>query len=92
MSSVVVEDTRSVSALPALRAAIDERGLRYSWVAERIGVSRPMFSMVLSGERRLAGDRARLLAELIEADFFSLFDTSNAGTVPSSATTGVRCG
>lgn len=92
MSSLLIEDTRSVSALPALRSAIDARGLRYSWVAERIGVSRPMFSMVLSGERRLAIERARNLAELIGADFFSLFDTSNAGTVPSSDATGVCCG
>lgn len=78
MSSTVSFDIRSVSARPGLRAAIDDRGLKYSWVADRIGVSRPMFSMVLSGERRLAFDRARQLAALLGADFFSLFDAANA--------------
>lgn len=77
MSSSVSFDIRSVSARPGLRAAIDDRGLKYSWVADRIGVSRPMFSMVLSGERRLAFDRARLLSALLGADFFSLFDASS---------------
>lgn len=90
------EDTlvlpRSVNATAGLRAALDDRGLRYSWVAERIGVSRPFFSMVLGGERKLGVERARHLADLIGADFFSLFDTSASAETASVVQEGVGRG
>mgnify|MGYP000213596759 CR=1 FL=1 len=47
------------------RRLLDERGLRHSWVASRIGVSPATLSNALRGRRRLRADAAQRLAELL---------------------------
>jgi predicted transcriptional regulator len=48
-----------------LRARIRERGLKQSWVADQIGVSRPSLSVYLSGKSPLPIDKLRPLAEAL---------------------------
>ena len=51
-----------------LRAFLDERGVRYSWVADRLGVSRPHFHFVMDGARPVTEDMAVRLADLFGVD------------------------
>jgi transcriptional regulator with XRE-family HTH domain len=48
-----------------LRRLIDARGLRYSWVARRAGVSPALLSMVMSGRRRMTDALAERLADVL---------------------------
>lgn len=50
----------------SIRRILDARGLRYSWVAARIGVSPSMLTKVMQGERKLTTEKRRRLAELLQ--------------------------
>lgn len=65
MKSVITTKTK-------LRAFLDERGVRYSWVADQLGISRPHFHFVMDGERPMTNEMANRLAELfgVSADIF----------------------
>ena len=47
-----------------LRAFLDSRGTKYSWVAERLGLNASHFSRILDGTRPLTAENATKLAEL----------------------------
>lgn len=44
---------------------IKDRGLKISWIAKKIGVSQPMLSMYLRGQRSLSDDKERKLKEIL---------------------------
>lgn len=48
-----------------LREAIDSRGIRYSWVAERIGISRPHLHHLMEGHRPMTRDVAQRIADVL---------------------------
>ncbi|BAQ84123.1 hypothetical protein [uncultured Mediterranean phage uvMED] len=45
---------------------IKNKGLKISWLAEKIGVSQPYLSMCLSGERNLGDEKEFKLKELLK--------------------------
>lgn len=47
------------------RLKIRNKGLKISWLASKIGVSQPMLSMFLSGERNLSNEKELKLKELL---------------------------
>jgi plasmid maintenance system antidote protein VapI len=46
------------------RAFLDERGIRYSWLADQLGVSRPHLSYILDGQRPVTDAMAARLADI----------------------------
>jgi len=48
-----------------LREEIRSKGYRMSWIADKIGVSQPLLSMYLSGERTIPEDKEKRIKELI---------------------------
>jgi predicted transcriptional regulator len=48
-----------------LEQQIKDKGLKKSWIASKIGVSNPMFSMFLSGERNLPEEKIRQIKDLV---------------------------
>lgn len=49
-----------------LKDVIKNKGLKISWLAEKIGVSQPYLSMCLSGERNLDKEKEDKLKELLK--------------------------
>ena len=50
----------------ALRIFLDERGIRYGWVVEKLDITQSHFSRILAGDRPLTPAMARRLGELFE--------------------------
>lgn len=49
-----------------LRKQITEKGLKVSWVANKIGVSQPYLSMMLKGERHMTADVEEKIKSLLK--------------------------
>ena len=49
-----------------LKEQIKNKGLKISWLADKIGVSQPFLSMCLSGERSLSNEKELELKELLK--------------------------
>lgn len=56
--------TTTVAGPLPLRRFLDERGIRYSWVAEKLGVSPSHMTQVMDGKRPLPRKHAETLAAL----------------------------
>ena len=48
-----------------IRGLIEARGLKYSYIAERLGVSRKTFSHIMTGRRRITVAEVVKLSELL---------------------------
>jgi plasmid maintenance system antidote protein VapI len=69
-----------------LRDLLDARGTRYSWVADRLGVSRPHFHFILEGSRPLTDDQVVRLSDILEVtpcDFLEERSDGGANTTPT---------
>jgi plasmid maintenance system antidote protein VapI len=51
-----------------LRTFLDERGLRYIWVAERLGISKSHLGHIMDGRRPLNPTLAERIGELFDVD------------------------
>lgn len=51
---------------PNLRAFLDERGVRYVWVAQKLGVSKAHLWQIMEGQRPITSERAQQLATLFD--------------------------
>ena len=49
-----------------LKDKIKSKGLKISWLAEQIGVSQPMLSMFLKGERQISIEKENKLKEMLK--------------------------
>jgi plasmid maintenance system antidote protein VapI len=49
-----------------LRAFLDERGIRYVWVADKLGISPPHLHHIMEGARPLTEELANRLADLFD--------------------------
>ena len=47
------------------RKQINNRGLKISWLANKIGVSQPLLSLFLKGERTLKAEKELLLKQIL---------------------------
>lgn len=56
----------TTEAKSTLRLLIDSRGLRYSWVAQKVGVAPSTLTQLMNGSRRARADVAERLAALLE--------------------------
>lgn len=57
-----------------LRDLIDERGWRYSYVADQIGVAPAVLSRIMSGKRPLNAGELVKLQNLLGVQYFRFFD------------------
>lgn len=57
-----------------LRDLIDERGLKYGFVASKLEISPTLFTRLLSGERPLSARELLALTELLGVEAKSFFD------------------
>jgi len=48
-----------------LRNQIQEKGLKFNWVAEKVGVSKTMFSFYMTGTRTMPTDVKKKVKELL---------------------------
>ena len=48
-----------------LRESIREKGIKMNWIADKIGVSQPLLSMYLSGERLMPEEKERAIKALL---------------------------
>mgnify|MGYP006374771963 CR=1 FL=1 len=48
-----------------LRAKIDAKGLKISWLAKQIDVHQPVLSMYLRGKRTISEDKEKKLKEIL---------------------------
>lgn len=44
---------------------IKDKGLKIIWLADQLGISQPLLSMYLSGERNMSGETEKKLKELL---------------------------
>ena len=51
-----------------MRPYLNERGIKQSWVASKVGISQPYLCLILSGNRNLPDTVAARLVELFGAD------------------------
>lgn len=65
-------DTRAKSRL---REFLDSQGRRYSWVAERIGVTPSHLTRLMDGERPVTTEVAAKLAELFSVPASSFIES-----------------
>lgn len=75
-----------------LRALIDERGLRYNFVADKIGTNPSNLTRLMNGERSLPASELLALERLLGVDaavFFDGRDLLLVTDVPTSAPSGV---
>lgn len=49
-----------------IREMLDARGIKYSWVADRLGISPSLMTRVMQGKAHLTPERRRRLAELLQ--------------------------
>jgi len=49
-----------------LRKQINEKGLKISWIANKIGVSQPYLSMMLKGERHITTEVETKIKSLLK--------------------------
>lgn len=59
-----------------LEAVINERGLRFDWVAKQSKVSKSHLSMMMNGKRGASEAVATRIAETLGIPLFLLFDLS----------------
>jgi len=69
---------RRYFATDHLKTAIEHQGRTFRWVARQIGVSDSHFNRVLSGERWVSEERARLVAALLSLDFCLLWKVAES--------------
>lgn len=56
--------TTSIATPPPLRGFLDARGIRYSWVAEKLGFTPSHMTQLMDGKRPLTRKHAETLAAL----------------------------
>ena len=49
-----------------LSEKIKSKGLKISWIADRLGISQPMLSMMLRGQRDISEERLKQLKEILK--------------------------
>jgi hypothetical protein len=64
---------RRYVALPTLRTKIRTQGRLQSWVADRVHLSNPQMSLVVSGKRTVSEVHAHVIAALLEVDVNDVF-------------------
>jgi plasmid maintenance system antidote protein VapI len=55
----------TATELRAIKSAIQSRGLKKKWLAQKIGVSQPTISLFLNGERNLSEPKYVALSKLL---------------------------
>lgn len=75
MSENVVSSPKQKVRATGLRRCLDERGIKYSFVARKVGIWPARMTGVLQGTRLLERDRAERMCELIGVPFFVAFDS-----------------
>lgn len=48
------------------RKRIKEKGLKIIWIADKLGISQPLLSMYLSGDRNMSEDTEERLKEILK--------------------------
>ena len=48
------------------RKRIKEKGLKIIWIAEKLGISQPLLSMYLSGDRNMSEETEDRLKEILK--------------------------
>ena len=70
-----------VTTKPKLRGVLDSKGIRYSWVADNVGISRPHLHHVMEGNRPLTRDLAERIAALLGVSLCVIgFEEGSDGT------------
>lgn len=59
-----------------LRDLIDERGIRYSFLAEKLGTTASSFTRLMNGEKELFASELLRLEELLGVPYETFFDGS----------------
>lgn len=49
-----------------LKQKILEKGLKMNWIASKIGVSNPLLTMYLNGQRTMPEEKEKLIKELLK--------------------------
>ena len=66
--------TTTATALTVLRQAIDEKGLRYTFLAERAGITQSHFTRLLNAERKPTKEFVDLMAQHLGIEPDAFFD------------------
>lgn len=82
MSGKTISRNRKVKAT-GLRQCLDDRGIKYSWAARKVGIWPARMTGVLQGTRLLERERAEQMCELIGVPFFVAFDSDHADETQS---------
>ncbi|MCX7617090.1 helix-turn-helix transcriptional regulator [Tepidiforma sp.] len=60
-----MHDSPTCNGSPCLRELFDQRGLKLTWAAEQVGISRSYLSSIVHGRRRLTPPTAARLSTLL---------------------------
>lgn len=66
--------TTNIASSTVLRQLIDERGIRYAFLADKIGVTRSHFTRLVNRERQITSAAAEALAGILGVETAAFFD------------------
>lgn len=73
MRNNILSATTQRARATGLRQCLDDRGIKYSFVARKLGIWPAAMTAVLQGTRTLRKEQAEFVCELIGVPFFSAF-------------------
>lgn len=83
MSVKVVSRSEPRVRATGLRQCLDDRGIKYSFVARKLGIWPAGMTAVLKGTRTLSRRQAEYVCELVGVPFFVAFESSDESGTPS---------
>lgn len=57
-----------------LADTLDSKGLKQTWIARQLGISKSLMSKVAAGDRTVDAETGTRIAELVGVPFFLLFE------------------
>lgn len=78
MSNNVLSGDKQRVRATGLRQCLDERGIKYSFVARKIGLWPSGMTALLQGSRTISKTQADVVCELVGVPFFVAFSIADA--------------
>jgi plasmid maintenance system antidote protein VapI len=68
-----------------LRTVIDDQGRKVIWIAEQVGVSHALISLVCDGKRSIDAERAQAIADVLGVELVHIFALAANGDVEEAS-------
>lgn len=68
-----------------LSDTLDAKGLKQSWIARQVGISKSLMSKIAAGDRTVDAETGTRIAELVGVPFFLVFELRQRSEMQSQS-------